>query len=326
MTRRAARDLAEVRRVISLEARTLQALSDSVDASFARAVALVAACRGKVVVTGIGKSGLIAQKIAATLASTGTPALYMHPAEGLHGDIGLLQRQDLVLAVGKSGESDEFNAILPALRRLKVKVVALTASRGSTLARAADVVLLTPVAREACPLNLAPTCSTTAALAAGDALAVALMKRRGFGARHFALLHPGGQLGRRLTLRVKDVMRSGARNPVVRDTASTARMLSELTRQGAGAVCVVDRRGRMKGLITDFDLRRVLARGEDLRTLRLADVMNPRPTSVRPELLAAEAVSLMTDRPRPLSLLPVVDAKGRAVGLLHMHDARARGL
>lgn len=319
-------DLAEIRRVIALEAATLLRLRDAVDASFARATTLMASCRGKIVVTGIGKSGLIAQKIAATLASTGAPALYMHPAEGMHGDIGLIQRRDLVLAVGKSGESEELNAILPTLKRLKIKIVAVTAERASTLGREADEVLVTPIDREACPLNLAPTCSTTAALAVGDALAVALMKRRGFKKHHFALLHPGGQLGKRLTLTVKDVMRSGERNPVVRVTDSASRMLSEMTRQQAGAVSVIDAKGRLKGLITDFDLRRVLAGGRDLRSMALTEIMNRKPTSVRPEMLAAEAAALMTERPRPLSLLPVADARGRSVGLLHMHDIRARGL
>lgn len=319
-------DLTEIRRVLALEAATLLRVRDSVDASFARATALMASCRGKIVVTGIGKSGLIAQKIAATLASTGAPALYMHPAEGMHGDIGLIQRRDLVLAIGKSGESEELNAILPTLKRLKIKIVAVTAERASTLGRAADEALVTPIDREACPLNLAPTCSTTAALAVGDALAIALMKRRGFQRHHFALLHPGGQLGKRLTLTVKDVMRSGERNPVVRATDSSSRMLSEMTRQQAGAVSVIDAKGRLKGLITDFDLRRVLAGGGDLRLMTLPEIMNRKPTSVRPEMLAAEAAALMADRPRPLSLLPVADARGRAVGLLHMHDIRARGL
>lgn len=326
MKKRRAEILSEVRRVIGLEAATLSALRESVNASFAEAVGLIHACRGKVVVTGIGKSGLIAQKVAATLASTGTPALYLHPAEGLHGDIGLVQTRDLVLAVGKSGESEELNILLPTLKRLKVRIVAITAARNSTLGRAADVVIATPIEREACPLNLAPTCSTTAALAAGDALAVALMKVRGFDSRRFALLHPGGQLGKRLTIKVRDLMRSQERNPVVRADASMSDMLAEMTRQQAGAVSVVDGRGRLKGLVTDYDVRRALERRGAVLSLPLSSVMNARPTTVPPDMLAAEAAAIMMDRPSPFSLLPVVDKKGRVVGLLHMHDIRARGL
>lgn len=318
--------LVEVRRVIGLEAEALRRLQESVDGSFRRAVELMAACRGKIVVTGVGKSGLIAQKIAATLASTGSPALYMHPADGLHGDVGLVQRRDLVLALGKSGESEELNGILPTLKRLKVKVIALTAVRDSSLGRAADVVVFTPIEREACPLNLAPTCSTTAALAAGDALAVALMKRRGFQSHHFALLHPGGQLGKRLTLRVRDVMRGGARNPVVREGDGVARLLSEMTAKMAGAVAVVDGRGRLAGLVTDYDLRRVLEQGDNPLDLSIRDFMNPKPTTIRPDALAYEAVSLMTERRKPFVVLPVVDGARRPVGVVHINDLRGQGL
>lgn len=318
--------LKELRRVIALEADCLRTLSRSVNGDFTRAVGLMAACRGKVIVTGIGKSGLIAQKIAATLASTGTPALYLHPAEGLHGDIGLAQAHDLVLAIGKSGESAELNAILPALKRLKIKVIVVTAAADSTLGRSADVKLITPVAQEACPLNLAPTCSTTAALAVGDALAVALMKLRGFRAEQFARLHPGGQLGKRLTLQVADLMRAGRHNAVVRIDAGVRRMLNEMTLKRAGAVTVVDRRGRLAGLVTDYDVRRALERGLDVRTAAISDIMNPRPTTVSPRTLAVEAAQLMGERPRPFLVLPVVDRRRRPVGLLHLHDIRARGL
>ncbi|HAZ07905.1 MAG TPA: KpsF/GutQ family sugar-phosphate isomerase [Elusimicrobia bacterium] len=318
--------LAEVRRVIALEAEALRRLHESVDASFQRAADLLCACRGKVVVTGIGKSGLIAQKIAATLASTGTPALYLHPADGLHGDIGLVQRQDLVLAVGKSGESEELNGILPTLRRLRVKLIAITAVPDSTLARAADVAVITPIEREACPLNLAPTCSTTAAMAAGDALAVALMKLRGFKRHHFALLHPGGQLGRRLTLRVGDVMRCGGHNPVVRENASTSEMLAVMTEKMAGAVSIVDRKGRLAGLVTDYDVRRVLQRGGNPLAQSIRSIMNPKPTTIRADDLAHEAVSLMTERRKPFVVLPVVDRARRPVGIVHLSDLRAKGL
>lgn len=318
--------LAEVRRVIALEAETLRQLLDSVDGSFQKAADLLFACRGKVVVTGIGKSGLIAQKIAATLASTGTPALYLHPADGLHGDIGLVQKQDLVLAVGKSGESEELNAILPTLRRLRVKLIVITAVRDSTLGRAADVAVVTPIEREACPLDLAPTCSTTAAMAVGDALAVALMKGRGFQRHHFALLHPGGQLGRRLTLRVGDVMRSGDHNPLVREDATTARMLAVMTEKTVGAVSIVDGKGRLSGLVTDYDVRRVLQKGGNPLTRTIRSIMNTRPTTILADDLAHEAVSLMMERRKPFVVLPVVDRARRPVGIVHLGDLRAKGL
>lgn len=318
--------LPEIRRVIALEADTLRRLHDSVDSSFQRAADLLSACRGKVVVTGIGKSGLIAQKIASTLASTGTPALYLHPADGLHGDIGLVQKRDLVLAVGKSGESEELNGILPTLRRLRVKIIAITAVRSSTLARAADVVMITPIRSEACPLDLAPTCSTTAAMAAGDALAVALMTVRGFQRRHFALLHPGGQIGRRLTMRVADVMRSGDDNPIVREDAPTPRMLAVMTEKTVGAVSIVDRKGRLSGLVTDYDVRRVLQRGGNPLVQPIRSFMNPKPTTIRADDLAHAAISLMAERRKPFVVLPVVDRARRPVGMIHLSDLRAKGL
>lgn len=316
----------EIRKVIALEAETLRRLSGAVDGSYAQAVKWLAACKGKVIVTGVGKSGLIAQKIAATLTSTGTPAAYMDPGEAMHGGLGFVGRADLVLALGKSGESEELNVLLPRLRALGVKIIALTANRRSTLARAAGLVLLTPVRQEACPLNLAPTCSTTAALAAGDALAVALMRLRNFGEEHFARNHPGGRLGRRLTLKVRDIMRSGEDNPVVRLNASAAEMLDEITRRQAGAVSVVDARGKLAGLVTDYDIRRALQAGRPILKLKIKDLMNARPTTVREDEPAARAVDIMEDRPTPFNVLPVVDRAGRPVGMVQIHDLRARGL
>jgi arabinose-5-phosphate isomerase len=318
--------VAEIRRVLSLEAAALRRVLSAVDARYAKAVDWLAACRGKVVVTGMGKSGLVSQKIAATFSSTGTPALFLDPAEAMHGGLGAVQKGDLVLAVGKSGESDEVNALLPALRALGVRVIAMTAAPRSTLGKAADLVLETPVDAEACPLNLAPTTSTTVAMAVGDALAVALMKRRGFKPEQFARNHPGGKLGRRLTLRVRDVMRAGADNPVVSLGASTEKLLSTITRLQAGAACVADARGRFLGLVTDFDIRRALSAGGNFRRLTVAAIMNAKPTTIGPDALAAEAVEIMEDRRNPFNVLPVVDAKGRSVGLLQIHDLRARGL
>lgn len=316
----------EIRRVLRLEASALSAVAAAVDGAYSRAVETLARCKGKVIVTGVGKSGLIAQKIAATMTSTGTPAIHLDPTEGLHGGLGVVGKNDVVLAVGKSGESDELNALLPRLRAAGVQVIAITANPRSTLGRAATLTLLTPVEAEACPHNLAPTCSTTAALAVGDALAVALMKLRGFSRERFAEFHPGGRIGRRLTLKVADIMRSGEENPVVPVTASVPRMLEVLTKKRAGAVNVVDGSGRLVGLIVDYDIRRCLEKGLDPRKLTVRRIMNPKPTTVRPEALAARAVELMENRPNPFNVLPVVDARRRPVGVVQIHDLRARGL
>jgi arabinose-5-phosphate isomerase len=318
--------LAEIRRVLALEARALRRLETAVDARSATAVDWMAACRGKVVLTGIGKSGLVAQKIAATLSSTGTPAFFLDAAEALHGGLGVISRSDLVIALGKSGESDELNALLPALRARKVRLIAITANVRSTLAKSADLVLETPIEAEACPLNLAPTTSTTVAMALGDALAVALMHRRGFKPEHFAANHPGGRLGKRLHLRVRDVMRAGADNPTVPVGASARELLSRITRLQAGAATIVDARGKLVGLVTDYDLRRALAAGGDVLSRPIRAIMNPKPTTIRPDALAAEAIEIMEDRTNPFNVLPVVDARGRSVGLIQVHDLRARGL
>lgn len=316
----------ELRRVIAVEAAALGRAAAAVDASFARAVRLMARCRGKLVLVGVGKSGLIAQKVAATMSSTGTPALYLPPSDALHGGLGLIQPGDLVFALGKSGESEELNALLPGLKRIGVALIALTTNPASTLGRRADVTLRLPDCPEACPHNLAPTTSTTMALAVGDALALALMRLKGFKAEHFAFNHPGGQLGRRLNLTVADVMRRGAANPVVRETDSFRRMLIENTRKHAGAVSVVDAAGRFRGLVADFDVRRALERGLDPRAARIADLMNRRPVTAAPDMLAEAAARLMRDRPSPLSVLPVVDRRRRAVGMLLVHDLRAYAL
>lgn len=318
--------LAEVRRVLDCEADALRSARRSVGRPYVRAVEMLAACRGKVILTGVGKSGAVAQKIAATFSSTGTPAVYLDPMEAMHGGMGLIQRRDLVLAVGKSGESDELNALLPHLRARGASLIAVTANPKSTLARHAAIVLHTPIAEEACPLNLAPTSSTTVALAVGDALAIALMKRRNFGAGDFARNHPGGRLGRRLSLRVSDVMRSGEDNPVVPEDAGMRRLLVEITRKQSGAASIVDGRGRFVGLVTDYDLRRALEAGRNPFALSIREIMNRRPTTIGPEDSAAAAVSIMEDRKNPFNVLPVVDRRGRSVGLVQVHDLRARGL
>ncbi|MBI3553479.1 MAG: KpsF/GutQ family sugar-phosphate isomerase [Elusimicrobia bacterium] len=318
--------LKELRRVIDLETRALRRVRNAVGASYAEAVRWLARCKGKVVLTGVGKSGLIAQKIAATFSSTGTPAAYLDAGEAMHGGLGFIERHDLIVAIGKSGESEELNRLLPAIRAVGARVIAITANTKSTLARAAGLVLETPVDEEACPLNLAPTCSTTAALAVGDALAVALMKVKNFKTDSFARNHPGGRLGRRLTLRVCDIMRSGEANPVVGLGGSVSALLLEMTRLQAGAASIVDSRGRFVGLVTDYDIRRALQDGRNILSLSIRRIMNSRPTTIGPAELAARAVEVMEDRKTPFSVLPVVDSRRRPVGLVQVHDLRARGL
>jgi len=291
---------------------------------FARACRICLDCRGRVVVTGMGKSGHIAGKIAATLASTGTPAFFLHPGEASHGDIGMITREDAVLAFSNSGETDEILTIAPVIKRLGVPFVAMTGNPNSALAKLATVHLDIGVPAEACPLNLAPTASTTAALAVGDALSVALLKARGFTEEDFARSHPAGNLGRRLLLRVQDVMRTGERIPTVRGGTALADGLMEVTRKGLGMTAVVDETGRAIGIFTDGDLRRVLDRGVDLRTTRMDAVMTRGAKTADADMLAAEAVHLMETH-RITSLL-VVDADRRVVGALNVHDLMRAGV
>jgi arabinose-5-phosphate isomerase len=283
-------------------------------------------CKGKVVVTGVGKSGLIAQKIASTMSSTGTPAIYLHPSEAMHGNLGVVNRSDVVLAIGKSGESEEILTLLPSLRKIGSKIIALTGNRNSSLARAAAIVLFTPVKKEACPLDLAPTTSSTVALAIGDALAITLMKLRGFSSEKFALYHPGGLLGKKLLLRVSEVMRKGNRNPVVRVDADIKTLLDEISKKWTGAASIVDKKGKFTGLVTDYDIRQVLLNGKSLLNLSIREIMNPRPTTIHPDDLAIKAVDKMELRKKPFTVLPVVDGKKKAVGIIHIHDLIAQGL
>ncbi len=316
----------ELRRVIALEMGALRQVGRAINQAYADAVRWIGQCKGKVILTGVGKSGLIAQKIAATFSSTGTPAAYLEPSSALHGGLGFIQRQDLVIAIGKSGESEELNHLLPAIRAVGARVIAITANPKSTLARQAGLVLVTPITDEACPLNLAPTCSTTAALAVGDALAVAVMKLKDFNTSHFARNHPGGRLGRRLTLKVSDIMRSGEDNPVVPVTESVSHLLLEISRLQAGAASIVDARGRFVGLVTDFDIRRALQKGANILTLSISAIMNQKPTTIAPNDLAARAVAVMENRKNPFNVLPVLDKRRRPIGLVQIHDLRARGL
>ena len=312
------------RRTLEVEQQAIGALADRLDSQFDRACELMLACQGRVVVTGMGKSGHIAGKIAATLASTGTPAFFVHPGEASHGDLGMITPGDVVLALSNSGETGEVTAILPLLKRLGTPLISMTGRPDSTLARHADAHLDAGVAREACPLDLAPTASTTAALALGDALAVALLEARGFTAEDFARSHPGGSLGKRLLLRVADLMHEGSRLPSVPLGSPLRDALLEISRQGLGFTCVVDEQNHLIGVYTDGDLRRTLDQHNDLSRLKVDDVMTRPGKRIAPDLLAAEAVRVMEDN--LITALAVVDDKGHPVGALHMHDLLRSGV
>ncbi|GAC1408553.1 MAG: KpsF/GutQ family sugar-phosphate isomerase [Burkholderiaceae bacterium] len=325
----AAFDAIAVRRALQLARDTLQIeadaiiglkhrISDDLNDPFARAIRLLLSCHGRVVVSGIGKSGHIARKVASTLASTGTPALFVHAAEASHGDLGMITCNDVLIAISNSGEANELLAIVPIIKRMGAHLIALTGSNNSSLARLAHVHLNVHVAQEACPLNLAPTASTTAALAMGDALAVGLLDARGFGEDDFARSHPGGALGRRLLTHVRDVMRTGAAVPQVSADISLASALLEITRKGMAMTAIVDPTQRVLGVFTDGDLRRLLEQVQDFTSLSIADVMHADPHTVGPDQLAVEAVEIM-ERFRINQLL-VADKQGVLVGALHIHD------
>ncbi len=312
------RVLQMARETLEIEASAVQQLSTRLSDSFVQAVQRVLAVQGRVVVMGMGKSGHVGRKMAATLASTGTPALFVHPAEASHGDLGMVQASDLVLALSNSGESDELTAILPVLKRLGIPLVAITGGMDSTLASHADIVLNSGVDKEACPLNLAPTASTTAQLALGDALAVALLDARGFKAEDFARSHPGGALGRRLLTHVRDIMRQGDAVPSVLPTATFSALMREMSDKGLGASAIVNAEQCVIGIFTDGDLRRLIEKGVDLRGLTAAEVMHPNPRTLRHTALAAEAAEQM-EAHRITSLL-VVDDAGRLCGAVNSND------
>ena len=319
-----ARALALAREVLATEASAIAALSARLGAPFVAAVELILQCRGRVVVSGIGKSGHVGRKLAATLASTGTPAFFVHPTEASHGDLGMITSDDVVIMLSNSGETDELVMLVPHLKREGARLVALTGNEQSSLAQAADLHLDAAVDAEACPLGLAPTASTTAALALGDALALALLDARGFSAEDFARSHPGGALGRRLLTRVADIMRTGVALPVSPATATLADAIVEMSRKGMGMTAIVDADGRIAGIFTDGDLRRCLDRVRDVAAVAVVDVMTRQPRTVGPGQLAVDCVETMEKAPKVSQLL-VVDAHGRLVGALHLHDLfRAR--
>jgi len=316
-----ARLIEQAREVLRIEADAVRGLIDRIGPDFVAACRLILDCRGRVVVSGIGKSGHVGRKVAATLASTGTPAFFVHPAEASHGDLGMVTRDDVFIALSYSGRTDEVLAIVPSIKRQGARLVAITGDAASPLAIAADVHLDARVAKEACPLNLAPTASTTAVLALGDALAVALLDARGFDAADFARSHPGGSLGRKLLTHVSDVMRTGEALPIVPLGAPLGTAILEVTRKRMGMTAVVDAEGRLAGVFTDGDLRRLLERTTDLGALRVEEAMTRSPESIEPQALAVEAVRRMEER--RITQLPVVDADQRMVGAIHLHDLLA---
>ena len=316
--------LAMARRTLEIEATAVSELLERLDAGFLKAVNILLACKGRVVVSGMGKSGHIGGKIAATLASTGTPAFFMHPAEASHGDLGMITGDDVVIALSNSGESAEIAGIVPLIKRRGAKLISMTGNPASTLGREADIHLNAGVEQEACPHNLAPTASTTAALALGDALAVATLFARGFTAEDFARTHPGGALGRRLLVHVRDIMHSGEALPVVGLDATLKAALLEMTRKGLGMTAVTDHGLRLVGIFTDGDLRRLLDRDVDVRDLMIADVMNRHPRTVSQNALAVEAVRIMEET-RVNGLL-ALDDEGRLTGALNMHDLLKAGV
>jgi arabinose-5-phosphate isomerase len=310
--------------VVRIESAAVQALEARIDDDFVGACQHMLACKGRIVVAGMGKSGHIGNKIAATLASTGSPAFFVHPGEASHGDLGMITGSDVVLALSNSGETREIVTILPLIKRMGAPLISMTGNRASTLAREADVNLDVSVAKEACPLDLAPTASTTAALVMGDALAIALLEARGFTAEDFALSHPGGSLGRRLLLHVHDIMHKDEQVPAVTQDASVRDALMEMTAKGLGMTAVVDSRDRPVGIFTDGDLRRCLDRGVDVRAAKVAEVMVPGGKRIAPDRLAAEALNLMEEN--KINALLVVDSDQRLCGALNMHDLLRAGV
>lgn len=319
----------EVLGFLHMEAKAIEQTAATLQpAEVERVIELLANCQGKVVLLGIGKSGIIAQKIAATMTSTGTPALYLHPSDALHGGVGIVSANDVVMVLSNSGETEELLALLPYFKHREVPLVALLGNLDSTMAKRADYVLDVSVAAEACPLNLAPTTSTTVALALGDALALTLMRVKGLTPDDFAINHPAGRLGKRLTLRVSDLMHAGDENPTVSESAQWLEVVGAISKGGLGAVSVLDGQGRLVGLITDGDLRRAIERLDHaaLENLRCSEFMTRNPISAKPGLLAFDALRLMEERPSQISVLPVVNEQHTSLGLIRLHDIVRSGL
>ncbi len=312
------------KQVILIEAKALEDLVDQVDTSFEKAVNLIRNSKGRVIVTGIGKSGIVGRKIAATLTSTGTAAFFLHPTEGAHGDLGMVLKDDVVICISKSGNTEELAQLVPILKRIGVPIISMTANPDSELAQKSDIAITVRVAEEACPFDLAPTASTTATMAMGDALAVALLQLRNFSLEDFARLHPGGSIGRKLLLRIDDVMATGNRVPRVPPDLPLKDAIMEITSKRFGATSVVNGGGKLLGIITDGDVRRLIERKKDLWELRAEEVMTENPITVKIGILAADAFNLM--KIRAINSLLVVDAENRLVGIVHIHDLLKAGV
>lgn len=316
--------LNKARRVFEIESRAVAELADRLGEEFVRAVELIYNCRDRVVLTGVGKAGLVARKIAGTLASTGTPAFYMHPTEGIHGDLGMITPDNVVIAVSYSGNTEEVIRLIPYFKHFKIKVIAMTGNRQSELGRQADVVLDVSVREEACPLGLVPTASTTACMAMGDALAVVLLEKRRFRAEQFAILHPGGTLGKRLLIKVSDLMHTGDENPVIHQRRTLKEAIIEMTSKGLGSTSIVDDEGRLVGILTDGDLRRILQAGRCDLDSPVDKVMTRSPKYVTKDVMAVKAMDVMEQF--SITVLPVVDEEMRPVAMIHIHDIIKAGI
>ena len=316
--------LAKAKEVIAIEAQAVKDLIKHLDGNFERAVDMIAACSGRVIVAGMGKTGIIGRKIAATFSSTGTPSIFMHSAEAVHGDLGQVRKEDVLIIISNSGETEETNRLLPLIKKIGAKTIAITGNRSSSLTKYSDVVLNVVVKKEGCPLGLAPMASTTATLVMGDALAACLIERRGFKKEDFAFYHPGGLLGRRLLLKVEDIMRSGAAYAHVHQDTLVKDVLLTITKSRCGSACIVDHKGFLKGIFTDGDLRRHLKEDEDLLQKEVRNVMTKNPVTILRDKLAVEAFAILQSK--KIDELPVVDAKGHAVGLLDIQDLLKAGL
>ena len=314
----------KAKEVIRVEADAIAALSSRIDGNFVDAVELLFECKGRVIVTGVGKSGLVARKIAATLASTGTSAFFIHAAEGLHGDLGVVREEDVILIVTKSGETSEISALIPQLRNIGVKLITITGTLDTSLTRVSDIVLDASVKEEACPHDLAPTASSTAALVMGDALAVSLLERRGFTMEDFASIHPGGNLGKKLLTRIEDLMYTGDHLPIMQEDSLFKDVILEMNRKRFGAVCIVDDKGKLKGIITEGDLRREIEKGEAILQSKASESMSTKPKVVSAQTLAVDALALLEEF--NILQLITVDEDGKPIGMIHLHDLLDAGI
>lgn len=312
-----------IKEVLEAESLAISNLKNSINHHVATVIEVLLSCKGRIIVTGIGKSGIIGRKITSTLSSTGTPSLFLHPAEGLHGDLGMVTRNDIVLALSNSGESEEIINLIPSIKVIGAKIIAFVGNEQSTLAKKADNIICIGKVREACPLELAPTTSTTLMLSMGDAIAIALLKARGFSAEDFALYHPGGSIGKKLLVKVKTIIEITKKNPVFLFTSTIKDVLFDMTKSGLGATSIVDENGHLVGVITDGDIRRALANGHDILNTSISSLFNPRPISILEDTLAYEALSKMQNY--KVNVLPVVNEQNQPTGMIHIHDLTKLG-